>query len=247
MDKSEIKYSIIIPVLNEEAVITRLMRQISDPMLKNRYHYEIIISDGGSTDETLKRVEPYADKVVKHVNNVYQKISIGRNAGSKVAAGDVLIFINGDVTFKDIVGFFFELESCFSNSEYVAFTCRVEVSPEEKRWSDRIFLGFYNIYFNFLNVIGIGMGRGECQVVRRKVFDLINGNNTDLAAGEDFDLFIRLRRKGKIYFSNRTVVYESPRRYRKKGHLYVMLCWLLNSITVLLFNKSASKEWEPVR
>ena len=47
------KYSIIIPTLNEEKLLPKLLNQLNEKALRNRYQYEIIISDGGKIQETL--------------------------------------------------------------------------------------------------------------------------------------------------------------------------------------------------
>ena len=98
-----------------------------------------------------------------------------------------------------------------------------------------------------LNIIGVGMGRGECQIIRSEVFRKLNGYNEKFAAGEDFDLFRRIRRLGKIYFSRKNIVFESPRRYREIGHFGTMLRWLVNSVSTVILKKSISKEWKQVR
>ena len=60
------KYSIIIPTLNEEKALPKLLEQLSDKKYKNKYSYEIIISDGGSTDNTLTIADQYTDKIIIH-------------------------------------------------------------------------------------------------------------------------------------------------------------------------------------
>lgn len=241
------KYSFIIPVLNEEKLIRNLLRQLTEGGLKNKYDFEIILSDGGSNDNTINIALPFVDKIVVHKENTPQNISVGRNKGAEIADGDFLVFINGDIIFKDINSFFTILEKDFVHSTSLAFTCCVKIHPDEETFADRIFLNFYNWFFHFLNSIGLGMGRGECHIVRKDVFKSLNGNNPVLAAGEDFELFTRIRRKGDIMYSNKTCVYESPRRYRKKGHLIIFMAWFINSISVLLRGKSVSRSWEQVR
>ena len=75
----------------------------------------------------------------------------------------------------------------------------------------------------------------------------VNGNNEKLAAGEDFDLFRRIKKHGNILFTHEIVVYESPRRYRKIGYVGVSWSWLKNGLSVLFKNRSISNEWEQVR
>jgi len=98
-----------------------------------------------------------------------------------------------------------------------------------------------------LNSVGMGMGRGECQVVRKDIFNKVGGNRENLTAGEDFDLFKRIRRHGKILFAKELCIYESPRRYRKIGYWNVTALWFKNSVSVVLKKKSLSREWEQVR
>jgi glycosyltransferase involved in cell wall biosynthesis len=240
-------YTIIIPTLNEEILLPALLKQLSDTELKKKYCYEIIISDGGSKDKTIDIAKKYADKICYNADGKIQNIAIGRNIGASQAEGEILIFLNGDVMIKDPVKFFYFVENVFARSRYAAMTCPVKVPPEQELLSDKLFHGFYNTYFNFLNIVGMGMGRGECQVIKRYMFEVIGGNNENLAAGEDFDLFRKIRRRGKVLFAKGLVIYESPRRYRKLGYFNVTFSWLKNSVSVVIKNKSISKEWEQIR
>ena len=188
------KYSIIIPVLNEEILLPGLLDQLNDPILKNKFKYEIIISDGGSKDNTIEIALKIADIVKFHNKIIMQNIAQGRNEGAKLAQGEILIFLNGDIYLPSVVDFFSFIDTVFYNSNYLAMTCVVKVFPEEEILSDRLFHWGYNTYFKLLNKFGVGMGRGECQVVRKSIFKKVNGNNEKLAAGEDFDLFRRIKK-----------------------------------------------------
>ncbi len=241
------KFSIIIPTFNEEKLLGNLLKQISDSKLKQKYNYEVIVSDGNSKDNTLEIANQFADKVVVHSEQRRQLISEGRNIGAKVARGETLVFINADIKFDNFEKFMQRVEQVFLPSNNIAMTCAVKVFPEEEVFWDKIFLGFYNYYFYFLNLIGMGMGRGECQVIRKKDFDLLGGYNEKMVAGEDFDLFKRLRSKGKIMFLMSCHVFESPRRYRKYGHLKVFFTWLGNALSVIFFKKSYSEDWIDIR
>ncbi len=99
----------------------------------------------------------------------------------------------------------------------------------------------------FLNVVRIGAGRGECQIVRRDVFLRVGGYRDRLAAGEDFDLYARISRRARVRFAGELLVLESPRRFRKFGYLRVLFWWTVNALSVLLRGRSSSDEWEPVR
>ncbi|HEX2868001.1 MAG TPA: glycosyltransferase [Ignavibacteriales bacterium] len=241
------KYSIIIPTLNEEKLLPNILNQIKEGGILDRFDAELIISDGASTDKTLLIAGDYTDKLVLHTRPERQNISEGRNAGAKCAKGEILIFLGADIVFMDINRFFEFVAAKFLKSSYLAMTCNVKIFPWEERTSDRFFHSILNTYFYLLNVFGVGMGRGECQIIRRDVFSHFNGYNEQLAAGEDFDLFKRVRKKGKILYAKKLCVYESPRRYRKYGYLNVCKMWFINAFFVIFMKKSLAQEWEQIR
>lgn len=241
-----IKASVIIPALNEEKLIEDVLKQFTDEDIKN-YNLELIVSDGGSTDKTLEKVKNYACNIIEHKENFRQNISQGRNNGASISRGDVLIFFNADTRISDKHKFFTNIFEILKDEKVSAIACPIYVFPEEEKFIDKAFHKFYNNYVIILNKFFMGMGRGECHVVRRGLFEKISGYDEKLFAGEDFDLYKRLRKYGRIHFMKDVIVYESPRRYRKFGYFKVVYDWWKNSIWVTLFHKSSSDEWEAVR
>ncbi len=242
--------SVIIPVLEEEKLLPFTL-QLFTKERKNLYNVEIIVSDGGSKDRTVSIAKEFADIVVVHNENRKQRISEGRNIGAEKATGDILVFLNGDTTIANPDLFFEEIvlwskgEGSLRPCDALAFP--VEISPSESRLSDKLFHTFFNGYLHFLNKIGLGMGRGECQVVKAKTFKKIGGYNPKVAAGEDFDLMHRISKIGTVGFAKNIIVYESPRRFRKFGYSRIIFTWFTNWLSVLVFGKSTSEEWEAVR
>lgn len=241
------KYSIIIPTLNEEKLLPNLLNQIKEGRILDLYDAELIISDGGSSDSTLKIAGSFTDKLIVHTEERRQNISEGRNAGAGCARGEIFVFLGADIIFEDIDAFFKYISRNFEKSSFPAMTCNVKVFPQEEKLSDRFFHSMLNTYFYLLNVFGVGMGRGECQIIRSKVFSDFGGYNVNLAAGEDFDLFKRIRKKGKILYARDLCVFESPRRYRRYGYLNVCKLWFINAYYVIFKNKSLAQEWEQIR
>lgn len=87
------KFSIIIPVLNEQEAIKPCLQALQCL----RHQAEIIVVDGGSHDATLPFAQPFADKVLS--------CSTGRakqmNVGAQQATGEILIFLHADTYLPD--------------------------------------------------------------------------------------------------------------------------------------------------
>jgi glycosyltransferase involved in cell wall biosynthesis len=245
------RFSFIVPILNEERLMMNLL-SLFTPECRIQYGIEVIISDGGSTDATLELAREAiasgkADILMEHHETRRQTIAEGRNCGAARATGEVLVFINADTVPKSMDALCEAITQWHKHSQSVAATTPVKIAPEERIWSDVIFHFCMNIYVQALNVLGIGMGRGECQIIRRAVFEELGGYNSSIVAGEDFDLYTRLRRRGKIAWLATAVIYESPRRFRKYGYWAIVWRWFSNSIAVLVFKQSVASEWELIR
>ena len=241
-------FSVIIPTRNEERLLENCLAQFT-PDIRRTFGIEVIVSDGGSTDATLAIAGAQADRVVTHDDSsARQTIAEGRNRGITLATGDIFVFLNADTLVPNLSEFLGRIISVFSgDSKVSALAVKVQIMPDERKLSDVLFHGFFNQYVRLLNSVGIGMGRGECQIIRKNTFIQSGGYNPQLAAGEDFELYNRLCKFGKVKYDAMLLVYESPRRFRKYGYARVYFDWIKNGFTVLLKKRSASNVWEEVR
>lgn len=243
-------FSLIIPTYQEEKILEHSL-SLYTKELRDKFGFELIVSDGGSTDNTLTIAKEYADKIAYHKTKERQNISQGRNRGAELANSDYLVFINADAEPKDLEQFFnLIIDFTLGNGKYAkydAIATYVTSFPDQTFLKDKLFYAFFNFYFSFLLKIGLGMGRGECQILKKSTFDNLGGYNENIFAGEDFDLYRRVNLDGKVVFAHDIIIYESPRRFRKYGYLRTILLWFVNSISVWAIGKSISKEWEAVR
>jgi glycosyltransferase involved in cell wall biosynthesis len=92
--------SVVIPLLNEEESLNELHDWIVDIMQSNRYSYEIIFIDDGSTDTSWSIIEQLALKN-QSVKGIKFQINYGKsqalNAAFKEAEGDVVITMDADL------------------------------------------------------------------------------------------------------------------------------------------------------
>jgi glycosyltransferase involved in cell wall biosynthesis len=239
------RYSIIIPTLNEEKLLPGLLESLGKPSLKSRFDYEIIVSDGGSSDSTLEIAGRYCDKVLRYDKTETRSISACRSKGARSANGDNLLFLNADVR-VDLEKLLSTAQSKFATNGYVAMTCPIRCLPEQEKLSDRIFSLILNVYYDVSNLLGRGIARGECQLIRRNIYESVGGYKDELVTGEDFELFTRLRKRGRVLFLRGVTVYESPRRYRKWGYWRTVSAWILSAGPWTKL-KRFYKEWEAIR
>src|SRR3989344_8910763 len=89
------KFSIIIPTLNEEKFLPRLLESLARQTAKN---FEVIVVDGKSKDKTVERAREFEKKLLHLTVIMSPKASLPlqRNLGAKHAAAPWLAFIDAD-------------------------------------------------------------------------------------------------------------------------------------------------------
>lgn len=91
--------SIICPIYNEE----RFINQCIDSMLAQDFppkNWELLLVDGGSTDRTQERIEPYLKHVNIHLlNNPYRTAPYAMNIGIRAAKGEYICRIDAHSSF----------------------------------------------------------------------------------------------------------------------------------------------------
>jgi hypothetical protein len=231
--------SVIIPTLNEEKYVPRclksLVNQTSDRSL------EILVVDGGSTDQTVQVAKKYADEVL-----MKSKAPVGaaRNLGAKVANGNILAFIDADtIANPQWLG---TIDTAFRR-EPRAVGLTGPTLPYDGHLSDSITYRLWTIYLQRIllylempHVIGFNCA------YRRAPFLSVGGFDEDSVMSEDIKLAHKIRRYGKIKFEKDMSALTSARRFRKYGHLYIGGLYLLNGFSTLLLDRSHSN-YPPVR
>jgi glycosyltransferase involved in cell wall biosynthesis len=237
--------SIIIPTLNEEKIIEKTLKSLRE----FKSDYEIIVSDGKSTDRTVEIAKKYADKVVIYEGVTRQTIAMGRNLGAQVAKGEYLVFIDADVFIPEI-NFFFEkmLDFFKSNSRLVGATVFLKVFPKMATTSDKFFswLSNYSVYF-YNNIVHFGASYGEFQMVKNDVFKKIGGYNEKLVVTEDNEFFRRLNKTGEIRVEKKLTIFHTGRRAHKIGWSKLLISWWINLFYVMIFGRSYYSEWKEIR
>lgn len=239
------RVSIIIPTLREGPTLERTLKNFDSLLIP----HELIITDGGSTDETLEVARRYTDKIVVWGEKRRQTFGEAKNAGAALATGEFIVCIDADVIIPNPQTFFTELISVFEkNPHLVASTVPLKPYEENHSLSDAFFSAplnwFYIVANNFFHS---GNSSGEFQMVRAEAFRRIGGFSEHLAAGEDNDLFRRLAAIGRTLSYAKLCVRHSLRRPHQWGWMKTYVVWIKNGLSVSLRGKAAYKEWDVVR
>lgn len=93
--------SIIIPSYNEAESLPKLYEWIERVMLENKFSYEVIFVDDGSTDGSWAIIEELRTKSPKHVRGIKFRNNYGKSpalhCGFQEAEGDVVITMDADL------------------------------------------------------------------------------------------------------------------------------------------------------
>ena len=92
----QVLFSIIIPVYNARNTLGECLSSIVNSSYK---HYEIIIVDDGSSDESMKIAAEYSCKILTHEKG--KGAAAARNTGVREAKGDILVFIDSDIVIQE--------------------------------------------------------------------------------------------------------------------------------------------------
>ena len=97
---ADIRYSIVIPVYNEEAVIDQTYQRLKQVMDSTKDPYELIFVNDGSCDHTTAKIKGFRDqddavKLITFSRNFGHQIAI--TAGMDYASGAAVVVIDADL------------------------------------------------------------------------------------------------------------------------------------------------------
>ena len=191
--------SIIIPVLNEAAIIQTALRR-----LQRDSALEIIVVDGGSEDQTLTLAQQTGVRVVSIAG---RGRAAQMNAGANIAQGIILLFLHIDTqlppNFVDLVTKTLEQPKVIAG----AFELAIDGAEQSLRWIERLVK---------MRSLLLALPYGDQAIFLTKQVFMEIGGFSDLPIMEDFELIQKLKRRGKIAIAPAKVT-TSGRRWQKLG------------------------------
>lgn len=178
------KFSVIIPACNEERFIGSCLRSIRTAGEAYPGDVQIVVVLNRCVDRTEAIAREFGAVTVADTNKNLSKI---RNAGAKLACGEILLTIDADSTMSP--NMLAEIDRLLGSGKYIGGG--VLILPE------RISLGISVTALAFLPYLllhRISAGLFWCY---RKDFEAVGGFDEDLVSAEDIDFAMRLRKHGR--------------------------------------------------
>ena len=202
----ETQTSIIVPVFNEASLIRPFLQHLRE----RAPEAEIIVADGGSSDGTDRLAAGFCEQLVESERGRGRQM----NTGARAARGEILWFVHVDAR--------------------LPFQCLDEIGrimddPNVVGGYFRIRLPrglVYRLTDSFAHYAGIllRMRCGDHGIFCRRTTFLDIGGFPDVPLMEDVEFFRRLRRCGRVQYSERRII-ASPRRYEALGRTRLTLAY----------------------
>lgn len=208
-----LRISVIIPALNEEAGLARAIASAHSPGTA-----EIIVVDGGSQDSTLEiAVKCGAKTIISEIGRAKQM-----NRGAKTAIGDVLLFLHADTRLPS--NFHHYVRSALEAPNSVAGAFRFSLDGPERA------LRFVERMVNWRSEL-LDLPYGDQAIFMTADMYHELGGFPDIPIMEDFELMMRLRRRGRIRIAPIPVL-SSARRWHALG---IVKTTLINQAMIIAY------------
>ena len=211
------KLSVIIPCLNAADTIAVQLEALASQGWSEPW--EVIVSDNGSTDVTLKIVERYREHLpnLRIVNSSDRRgAAHARNVGVLAATGDAFLFCDAD----DEIAQGWLAAMCEAVFRHDFVTCRLDSEKLNAPWLQKSWknaqqdgpIQFHPPYLPFGGSFSIG--------VKRSLHEAVGGFDESMLAFEDADYCWKIQLAGtKLHFiSDATVFYRYPKKFVRMYH-----------------------------
>lgn len=192
------KISIVTTNYNTDKYLEQTIKSVLNQ--KGDFELEYIITDGGSTDNSLDIIKKYKDRL-KYISEKDKGQSDGINKGLKMATGDIVAFLNADDVYTDgaldkVVTYFKENPDCMWLTGY----CKI--IDENGKQIKKYITEYKNRRlrkFTFEQLLIENCISQPATFWRRKLHDEVGYIDESLHYSMDQDLWARFASKYKLH------------------------------------------------
>jgi len=207
-------FSVVIPTLNEEKYLPKLLNDLSKQTEKN---FEVIIADGYSKDKTEEVVKDFKNKLnIKFCQTNLKNVAAQRNYGATQSLQNYLVFLDADTRINS--AFFKKVKKVILKKKGLAFIPYFLPDKEYKQYKSLFDLS--NILVEFSQNLPKRFSLGGNMIIEKNFFNIIGGFDEDLFMAEDHELIQRISQWGvEVKFIREAKTYFSLRRMKKEGQI----------------------------
>ena len=210
------RLSVVVPTLNEGSGI----RETLAALRTGAPNAEIIVVDGGSSDQCVDVARKLADRVIA----TSRGRALQMNAGAALGSGDILAFVHADTR----VPYSFENDIFAALADTGIVGGRFDVKLDDPSFAYRLIGSLISLRSRITRT-----ATGDQAIfVRRSVFEALGGF-PDFDLCEDLDFSRRLKRAGRVACLHSRVT-TSARRWRRDGLARTVLrMWAIRALYLL--------------
>lgn len=214
--------SIVTPVFNEAKIIGDTLGRLS--LSEGE---ELIVVDGGSTDETVSIARQFTDKVFEARTGRARVM----NLGAERASGDILLFLHADCELPENA--FQIIRETLKDRGVTAGAFDLSIDAPGLRF--RIIELGANLRAHVTNLLYGDQG----MFLKKEVFNRIGGF-ANIPLMEDIEISLRLKRLGRIIFV-KPAIKASARRWLQEGAVHTTLRDWMNAFLYTFLKVSPEK------
>lgn len=189
-----IRISIVIPTLNEEAMLPRLLRSLKRlKKPENAKIEEVIVVDANSNDRTVQIAK---EKGCVIIEENHKNVARSRNIGANYASGDVIAFIDADCEL--LQHWLIEVVGQIKRKNVIAVGTSMTESIDNQTWVEKTWYELAHKSSNTQLLKEVDWLPASNLVVKNGAFEKVGGFNEELTTCEDVEIGYRLSDIGDI-------------------------------------------------
>lgn len=208
-------FSVIIPALNEEVHLPKLLQDLSKQSTKN---FEVIVVDGKSEDSTIKQASTFKNRLdLSVITADKQNVSYQRNTGAAAARGSYLVFLDADMRIGK--EFITALGRYVKDEQFLYIPYH---KPDKPETQDKVIHKMMRVFTEISQHTHKPFTFGPGLIINRDFFYNLGGYDEKIFA-EDQEIIQRAKEQGQTArILSKVIVKYSIRRFTREGRVKVL-------------------------